>query len=154
MLSAYFFYLACLVLIHSMLGNNFADNILKYFFVFFPENRLWPFMQIVSTGDNLHEMSNPIFCGYDLSCKLSPGDNFAWNAKPYFLWKMKTYFQNAVCWKFNPASLALKNSLLGLVIYDCLHIYLQNYMININNVKMIWFRNKYLCLPPGTRTVP
>ena len=27
------------------------------FFLFFPENRIWHFMQIVSTGDNLHEMS-------------------------------------------------------------------------------------------------
>ena len=25
------------------------------------ENRIWHFMQIVSTGDNLHEMSNPVF---------------------------------------------------------------------------------------------
>ena len=27
-------------------------------FLFFPENRIWNFMQIV---DNLHEMSNPVF---------------------------------------------------------------------------------------------
>ena len=32
----------------------------KYFSYFFPENRLWHFMQIVSIGDNLHEMSKPI----------------------------------------------------------------------------------------------
>ena len=38
-----------------------ADNILKYFFLFFPENRIRHFMQIVSIGDNLHEMSNPVF---------------------------------------------------------------------------------------------
>ena len=25
------------------------------------ENRLWNFMQIVSLGDNLHEMSKPVF---------------------------------------------------------------------------------------------
>ena len=29
------------------------------FFLFFPLNRIWHFMQIVSTGD-LHEMSNPV----------------------------------------------------------------------------------------------
>ena len=29
------------------------------FFLFFPENRMWQFMQIVSSGDNLHELSNP-----------------------------------------------------------------------------------------------
>ena len=31
------------------------------FFLFFPENRICYFIQIVSTGDNLHEMSNFIF---------------------------------------------------------------------------------------------
>ena len=30
-----------------------------YFSYFFPENRIWHFMQIVSLGDSLHEMSNP-----------------------------------------------------------------------------------------------
>ena len=37
------------------------DNILKYFFLFFLENRIWHFMQIVSIGDNLHEVLDPIF---------------------------------------------------------------------------------------------
>ena len=32
-----------------------------FFFLFFLENRIWHFMQIVSLGDNLHEMSNPFF---------------------------------------------------------------------------------------------
>ena len=32
------------------------------FFLFFPESRIWHFMQIVSNGDNLHEMSN-LFSG-------------------------------------------------------------------------------------------
>ena len=30
-------------------------------FLFFLENRIRHFMQIVSLGDNLHEVSNPIF---------------------------------------------------------------------------------------------
>ena len=30
------------------------------FFSFFPENRILHFMQIVSCGDNLHELSNPV----------------------------------------------------------------------------------------------
>ena len=38
-----------------------ADDKMMLFFLFFPENRIWHFMQIVSLGDNLHEMSNPIF---------------------------------------------------------------------------------------------
>ena len=33
-----------------------------YCFLFFSENRIWLFMQIISYGDNLHEMSSPIFC--------------------------------------------------------------------------------------------
>ena len=40
-----------------------ADKVLKYVVLYFPENRIWHFMQIVSIGDNLHEMSNPLFSG-------------------------------------------------------------------------------------------
>ena len=32
-----------------------------YVFLLIPENRLWHFMQIVSWGDNLREMSKPVF---------------------------------------------------------------------------------------------
>ena len=38
-----------------------ADDKMMLFFLFFPENRIWHSMQIVSLGDNLHEMSNPVF---------------------------------------------------------------------------------------------
>ena len=31
------------------------------FFFFFPENRIWHSMQIVSMGHNLHEILNPVF---------------------------------------------------------------------------------------------
>ena len=34
---------------------------LAQYFLFFLGNRFWDFMQIVSTGDNLHEMSHPVF---------------------------------------------------------------------------------------------
>ena len=44
-----------------MLGKITADDIMKYFFLFFLENRIRHFMQIVSIGDNLHEVSDPIF---------------------------------------------------------------------------------------------
>ena len=40
---------------------NSADDKLVVFFLFFPENRIWYFMQIVSPGDILHEMSKPVF---------------------------------------------------------------------------------------------
>ena len=36
--------------------TSFTDD----FFLLFPENRIRHFMQIVSIGDNLHEMSNPV----------------------------------------------------------------------------------------------
>ena len=41
--------------------NFSADDILKYFLFFFPENRISNFMQTVSNGDNLLGMSNPCF---------------------------------------------------------------------------------------------
>ena len=34
---------------------------IEIFYLFLPENRFSHFMQIVSSGDNLHEMSNPVF---------------------------------------------------------------------------------------------
>ena len=43
------------------LWANLADDKLVIFFLFSPENRIWHFMQIVSIGDNLHELSNPVF---------------------------------------------------------------------------------------------
>ena len=45
-------------LLFSMLGRNFNG---QKFFLAFLENRFLHFMQIVSTGDNLHEMSKPVF---------------------------------------------------------------------------------------------
>ena len=39
------------------LYTNSADDKLMIFFLFYPENRLSHFIQIVSLGDNLHEMS-------------------------------------------------------------------------------------------------
>ena len=38
-----------------------ANNILKYFSFFFSKNKIWHYMQIVSSGDNLHEISNLFF---------------------------------------------------------------------------------------------
>ena len=45
----------------TMLWANSADAKLMVFFLFFLENRIWHFMQIVSWGDNLHEASNSVF---------------------------------------------------------------------------------------------
>ena len=43
-----------------MVLANSADDKLMAFFLFFLESRIWHFMQIVSLGDNLHEVSNPV----------------------------------------------------------------------------------------------
>ena len=52
-----------------MLGKISVDEILTYFFLFFQENKIWYFMQIVSFRDNLQKMSNFIFWGkWDLNC--------------------------------------------------------------------------------------
>ena len=44
-----------------MLGANLADDKLMIFFLLFQKYGIWHFMQIVSLGDNLHEVSDPIF---------------------------------------------------------------------------------------------
>ena len=43
------------------LWANSADNKLVVFFLFSSETRILRFMQIVTIGDNLHEMLNPPF---------------------------------------------------------------------------------------------
>ena len=60
----------------STLGEIFGR---RHLFLFFPENKIWHFMQIVSSGNNLHEMSNPVFleknkkkCHQCVICWISP----------------------------------------------------------------------------------
>ena len=67
----------------TTLPANSTDNKL-IFILFFPYNRFWHFMQIVSKGDNLHEMSKPIlyFLGkYELYFKMSLVENFTQRGK-------------------------------------------------------------------------
>ena len=45
----------------STLDKIFSRRHIEIIFLFFPENQIWQFMQVVSIGDNLHEMSNPVF---------------------------------------------------------------------------------------------
>ena len=45
----------------TTLWANSADDKLIIILLFSPQNRLWHFMQIISLGDNLHEMSKSIF---------------------------------------------------------------------------------------------
>ena len=44
---------------------------INYIFYFFPKYRIWHLMQIVFSGDNLHEMSNPIFRAKKSNCLLN-----------------------------------------------------------------------------------
>ena len=48
-------------LIFITLWANSANDKLLILFLFFPENRIWHFTQIVFIGDHLHEMSKPVF---------------------------------------------------------------------------------------------
>ena len=50
-----------------MLGKNFSRQHFEVVFLLFLENRFWHFMQIVSLGDNLHEVSDPIFNLHEVS---------------------------------------------------------------------------------------
>ena len=52
----------CVLLTLRTLGKIFSRRDFEIF-CFFPENRIWHFMQIVSNGD-LHEISKSIVCVY------------------------------------------------------------------------------------------
>ena len=56
-------YVNLFLLTFTTLWANSSDDKMTIVFLFFPENRLWHFMQTVSLGerDNLYEMSKPIF---------------------------------------------------------------------------------------------
>ena len=45
----------------STLGKIVSRRNIEIFFLLFTENRCWRFMQIVSNGDNLHEMPSSVF---------------------------------------------------------------------------------------------
>ena len=61
------------------LWANSADDKLMILILFFSKNRIWHFMQTVSIGDSLHEMTKSVF----------------WE-------KYKKIFQYVECWKFYP----------------------------------------------------
>ena len=42
-------------------GKIFSRRHFETFFLFLLENKFWHFMQLVSLGDNLHEILKPIF---------------------------------------------------------------------------------------------
>ena len=49
------------ILTLSVSGTNFNRQHFELVFLFFSGIRLWQFMQIVSLGDKLHDMSKPVF---------------------------------------------------------------------------------------------
>ena len=60
---------------------------LKYFFLFSPENRICHLMHIVINGDDLHEMSNPDFCGKKEKYHQVVVSELAQNDKDYLPWQ-------------------------------------------------------------------
>ena len=54
-------YLHIFFLTFTALWANSAEDELMILFLFFPVNRIRHFMQIVSNGENVHEMSNPVY---------------------------------------------------------------------------------------------
>ena len=80
-------------LYHS-LGIFSRRQIDDIFLIFFPENRIWHSMQIVSLGDNLHELSYPVWIWHFIQ--------IAQIVISCFLRKIRKIFQNVVCWKFYP----------------------------------------------------
>ena len=57
----------------SIMGKHYSRHF-GIFLLFFPENRLCHFMQIVSLGDNLYEMPKPSFLGKKKSVSLSSAE--------------------------------------------------------------------------------
>ena len=65
-----------------------------WFFLSFPRKQDWHFIQIVSSGDNLHDMSNPVFWE-----KL---ETICMKCHSCFLGKLRKIVQCVICWKFYP----------------------------------------------------
>ena len=63
----------------TLLANS--DDKLMIFFLIFPENRLSHFMQNLSAGDNLHEISKHCFWEKKNYFKLSNVENFTQDGK-------------------------------------------------------------------------
>ena len=71
--------------------SNSADDVLKYFSYFSPENRIWHFMQTEQDKT------------FHANCLIMR--QFAWNIKSCFLGKQRKIFQYityVVCWNFYP----------------------------------------------------
>ena len=68
------------------------------FFLFFLENGLWHFKQFVFLGDNLHEMSKPVFIFFVCVCVCvsgEGGDKKKWIIEYFKLSFTETFIQHA-----------------------------------------------------------
>ena len=63
----------------TILRANSGGQIDGIFLIFYTENMIWDFISIVSIGDNLHEMTNPVFLEKYFSMLYA--ENFTQNAK-------------------------------------------------------------------------
>ena len=95
-----------------------------YFFLFFPENRIWHFMEIVSIGDNLHEKPNPVFCEKIIKISM---ETICMKCQILFSGKNKKNIINLLCAEF--AQRVVKSMLPGrwgqicLWVCSCLTLY-------------------------------
>ena len=85
----------------TTLWPNSAGNTLMMFFLFYRENRFWHFMQIVSSGDNLHDMSD-CFLGKGRKIfqyfSMSSAENFTEDAKHQV--SFSVIGENVLCWSW------------------------------------------------------
>ena len=66
----------------TTLRADSAGDTLMIFFLFFHENRIKHFVQIVSNGDSLHELSKLVFWGkIEKNNNISSAEKFTYSAK-------------------------------------------------------------------------
>ena len=122
----------------SMQGKNFQQTpFWNIFFLFYPENGLWYSMQIVSTGNNLHEISKPIF----------------WE-------KQKKYHPFVVCWICAKRMMMVNGLAIGIKVYaitipetrpDRLSLsvyfsYFSEKNVFLNLIRLVW-ATQFCCYP-------
>ena len=83
-------------------------------FLIFPENRLLPFMQIVSKTSYFAQKS-----GFDLLCKLSPKSIFSWKSKYFKMLYAGSFKQHAKheslpCYKCEGLAFHVNNKIPGM----------------------------------------
>ena len=124
--------------------------------IFFPDNRIWHFMQTVSNGDNLHEMSNPIFWKKKKKYfKILSAWNFTQSAKHLGLTSLWGLIRNQrsnwvfYCFLFQGRSTVSNMKCYNLLHMDALIKYLPHENVFPHNVEK---RVVFCCHPPTPPT--